>query len=84
MKKTEVFEHVIDEMKSYIVDILGDLAFYQAQEMSLDLCEFLKENCTLIEEAFNDILLVLSVALLKILDSSIINPTVMVDSFQKI
>lgn len=80
----QTFNNDIEEIRSSILDISDDLAFYQAQVKTLDLCESLMESYVFIEEALDDILNAISFARLKILHSSIINPTDLVDSLQKI
>lgn len=67
-----------------IIDLSDALAFYQAQAKNLVLCESLMKSYVFIEKALDGILNAKSFACLKILQYSLISPTDLVYSLQKI
>lgn len=80
----ETFNKNIDEIQNSLINISDDLAFYEAQINTLDLCQSLMESFVFLEESLDDILNAITFARLKILHSSIITPTDLIYSLQDI
>lgn len=79
----ETFNRDLIEINQSITNIADDLAFYQAQIKTLEICEFLMESYAFVENYLNDALNAVAFARLNILHSSIITPKDLISALQQ-
>ncbi|XP_074026487.1 uncharacterized protein [Leptinotarsa decemlineata] len=80
----ETFNRDIKQIEQSIYNISDDLAYYEAQLKTLEICETLMESYLFLESTLDDILNSITFARLKILHSSIITPNDLMNSLQEI
>lgn len=80
----ETFNNDIKEIRESILDISDELKFFSSQIAVLNICESLMESYSFIEDALNDIVNSITFARLKMLHSSIITPSDLIESLKRI